>query len=225
MSKSNKKIICIEGLDGVGKTTLLENWKQYFTGTTNPITNYLINPNNIIFEHFPTDGSEARRIRKTETNIDEVKLQQLMLEDIIQRVDKFFNEDKEEIMICDRFLFSNFVYSFGMTISEFTTKVHEVWDDYNLPMFEIFVMNNLKTIVLEIPENIRLSRIFNGRSESERDSNETETYQNELYDRYDKLMHSPARQFLEEKFNITVYYPKDKSFSLNMPKKSGGKKK
>lgn len=207
MDKKNKKIICVEGLDGVGKTTILEDWKKYFTTTTNPITNTLINPNNIIFEHFPTDGSEARRIRKTEKDIDEEKLQILMLEDMIQRINKFFNEDKEEIMICDRFLFSNFLYSFNLTISEFNTRVHELWDQYNLPMFEIFVKNNLKTIVLEIPEQVRMKRIF-CRPESERDSNENEEYQQDLYDRYNELLHTPAKQFIEDKFNISLYYPK-----------------
>ena len=89
MKSANKKIIAIEGMDGVGKTTLVENWRKMINSSKDPILKSICNPEDIVFEHFPTEGSEARRIRKTEKNIDEEKLQVLMMEDIVQRIEEF----------------------------------------------------------------------------------------------------------------------------------------
>lgn len=212
MKSANKKIIAIEGMDGVGKTTLVENWRKMINSSKDPILRSICNPEDIVFEHFPTEGSEARRIRKTEKNIDEEKLQVLMMEDIVQRIDRFCNKDKESIMICDRFLFSNFLYSFNMDISTFFNKLNEIWREYNLPMYDIFSKKYLTTILVEIPEEERLKRIFVGRPESERDSNETEVYQYELFKRYKYLVHATNKtgcmvQYIHDKFNIHRYYP------------------
>lgn len=205
---NGKRIICIEGLDCVGKTTIFNSTKNIIQRNTNPILHALNYNGNIIFEHFPTDGSEARRIRKTEKNIDEEKLQSLMLEDLVNRTDKFFNQDKESVMICDRYLFSNYIHSFNMTsVSEFLNTLSGYWAQKNLPMYDIFVKNCLTTIVVSIPEDVRLKRMFFNRSESERDSNENEIYQQKLYDRYYNIM-SHDRYQLDKAFNIQLYYPK-----------------
>lgn len=203
-----KRIICLEGLDCVGKTTIFNNTKTLIANTNNPILHVMNYNGNVIFEHFPTDGSEARRIRKTEKNIDEKKLQILMLEDLVKRTDQFFNQDKEHIMVCDRYLFSNFIYSFDIkSVSEFINILNGYWSQYNLPLFDIFVKNCLTTIVVSIPEDIRLKRMFCNRSESERDSNENETYQQNLYDRYYHFMTHDMEQ-LKDAFNIQIYKPK-----------------
>ena len=141
-------------------------------------------------------------------NIDEEKLQSLMLEDLVNRTDKFFNQDKESVMICDRYLFSNYIHSFNMTsVSEFLNTLSGYWAQKNLPMYDIFVKNCLTTIVVSIPEDVRLKRMFFNRSESERDSNENEIYQQKLYDRYYNIM-SHDRYQLDKAFNIQLYYPK-----------------
>lgn len=130
-----------------------------------------------------------------------------MLEDLVDRTDKFFNKDKESVMICDRYLFSNYVYSFNMkSVSEFLNTLSGYWGQKNLPMYDIFVKNCLTTIVVSIPEDVRLKRMFFNRSESERDSNENEIYQQKLYDRYYNIM-SHDRYQLDKAFNVKLYYP------------------
>lgn len=210
MITRNKLIIAIEGMDGVGKTTLLNNWKSFLhKNQKNPITKAIMPETNIIFEHFPTDNSEARRIRKTEKNIDEKELQKLMMEDLVQRIDKFCNKDTEDIMICDRFLFSNYLYSFDKTLSDFIIELNSIWNQYNLPLYDIFVMNHVKTILVDIPEEERLKRLFMNEDRIHRDSNETEEYQQALYDRYYNMLSNPD-SFDETRrlFNIKIYSPR-----------------
>lgn len=208
MISSNKRIIAIEGLDCVGKTTYLSIFKKTIKTQVlkNPVFDALYDRRNVIFEHFPTDGSEARRIRKTETNVDEKALQKLMMEDLVQRIDKFCNQDKQDIMICDRFLFSNYLYSFDMTLSQFIIELSSIWGQYNLPLYDIFIKNHVSTIVVDIPEEERLKRLFLNYDREQRDSNETEEYQQALFDRYKKMIKEEFNS-ITKTFNLSFWIP------------------
>jgi thymidylate kinase len=172
---TKKKIIAIEGLDGVGKTTYFNELKkdpQY---------------EEALFIRFPTEDSEAYRLRKMpDYEVSEEELQVLMLENIIKKTIEFLEDDTHEVMICDRFLFSNFVYSMNKSLSEFNTVAKNMWESKTQKYDYHYINKIVEYRRIHCPEYIRLARIFDDRTD--RDNNENEPYQTKLKQRYDEVM-------------------------------------
>lgn len=97
-----KTIIAVDGLDATGKTRYINTTLQFdpkYSGA--------------IFRKFPGAHSAAHAyLKKTDfKSINVEYLSDMMLNEIVSEMWRFYNMPDVHIMICDRFLFSNFLYT------------------------------------------------------------------------------------------------------------------
>lgn len=179
-----KNIIAFEGMDGVGKTTAFTKFIDEHRGYQN-----------IMYVHFPTEGSDAYKVLKHEMTATNEELQRMMLANILEVLRAFYRHPDYSVMVCDRFIFSNYLYNLNETMPEFLKRIESMWphfDDYSKwevdGLYALHDYFNLTTEMVYCEEEERIERIF---SRPSQDSTETHAFQDALKERFEKIISDP----------------------------------
>lgn len=121
-----KNFITIEGIDGAGKTTIIDQLKKHFLITKNK---YLFKNKEVIFTREPgNSGNEfLLKTRDLIVNYDILPITELFLlqANRAEHIQKFIlpNLKAKKIIICDRFTDSTFVYQGLKGIKDHQIKI------------------------------------------------------------------------------------------------------
>lgn len=193
-SPKRKKIIVFEGLDGVGKTTLYDEMQCELIKAAHNITYYKgINPFSTISFRFPTTDSPAYNAIKNENStIPKEQIPDLMLENILTNLRSFYDADIDTA-ICDRGLFSNYLYNLNETYDQFIERLGNAWNKYfdDYSTFDENIIHeffDIETRIVTCPETVRMCRL---KSRDHLDITETADFQDALKTRYDRILKDP----------------------------------
>ncbi len=136
--------IVLEGIDGCGKTTLLNNLSNFFLSKK---TDYLL------LTREPTKSKPGLLIRKwlnSKENHTNEEFLELFVEDRREHLKKIsqFIKDENSVVLCDRYHYSTFAYQKAQGISQ----------EKLLSFFEEFPIPDI-VFILDLPVETALSRI------------------------------------------------------------------
>lgn len=197
-----KKIIAVEGLDGVGK---LKYSRTIAASCANCGTTWV---------KFPRPNSYAHQYIK-ETKPKDVNpdfLMETIMTDILIYVRDFtYRQETIGTLVCNRFLFSNFLYTLsgirensenaidGCSLEKYKQMLATTWKklvpelseerDTDKIINHFFSQFTLETHLLEMPGTTRYAVLLNrSRDSKEQDFINTPDYQDRLDTRYDRLL-------------------------------------
>lgn len=162
-----KNFITIEGIDGAGKTTIINQLKKIFLITNNK---YLFKNREVIFTREPgNSGNEfLLKTRDLIVNYDILPITELFLlqANRAEHIQKFIypNLKAKKIVICDRFTDSTFVYQGLKGIKDNQIKITNTLATLNV--------NPSTTYLIDIDPKLAQSRII----KNKRSINKFDTY-------------------------------------------------
>lgn len=157
-----KKIICIDGIEGTGKSTTVEKLKEYFSSQN--ISHAVIK-----FPSYMEDGVLSKCIRERLFTPSSVPMRQNIIDFALLFTDALFNYQKAidlinkdtDVVICDRSIISNIVYQYRVI-----SKVDDDIDDIVLQILETvcYILNQLGnnklyTIILQASTDVIHKRL------------------------------------------------------------------
>lgn len=188
--------VVIEGIDGSGKSTLVEN----LTKSLRTDMEIGINGINVEKTREPYFQEYRKMIIDSKNNLETMML---FMADRAKHVENILNDycNSQDIIICDRYFYSNVAYQSVIENSNNSYKIDTTMMERIIKMnSELYPIPDV-VIYIDIPVKTALSRVNNRNDSENMDKFEKLGYLQHVKEIYDQMMYKPDVYFRKTHYN------------------------